>query len=366
MERTHQRNVTFVVTLGSSSLDYYAQKLAEHLPVPKLYTDVYGRSREVFNVPLASAAAARAAWGDAAFVRRLRVTDGVIHLPNHHLARYGPFVSRPYVVTVHDLIRQFDARGREPLIHAPNRRDRLLLRLDAAGIRKAPMVIAVSETTKRDLVRHLDIPESRITVVYEGVDHRQFRPVERRLHEQPYILFVGSEHPRKNLATLLEAFARLKREPRFQDLTLVKVGEAGGREAPFRERTLRAVSEFGLERDVMFAGPVEADDLAAYYSGAECLVLPSLYEGFGLPPVEAMACGCPVVVARAGALPEIGGDAAVVVPPRGAEALAAAMREILTDARLRSDLAARGIARAGEFSWERAARETLAVYERIG
>ena len=357
--------VTFVVTTGTGSLDYYSQKLAEKLPVAKLRIDVAGRSGDLFRVPVLSLAAARALRRDLALVRLLRRVDGLVHLPHHHLARHGRWLPQPYVVTVHDLMRLLDLRGGTPLISAPSARDRLYLRLDAAGIRRAAAIIAPSQATKRDLIRHLGVPEKRISVVYEGVDHDVFRPVERRVFTDPYVLFVGSEHPRKNLATLFRAFARVKADGFFPELKLVKVGAPGSGEAPFREQSVRAAREAGVEEDVIFVGRAVGDELAAYYSGAECLVLPSLYEGFGLPPVEAMACGCPVVVSNVTSLPEIAGDAALLVDPTDDAALARAIVALLDDAALRAGLRARGLARAAEFSWERAATETLAVYERL-
>jgi len=358
-----------VTTVGGGSMDAYAQCLAQELTrhggVRTLQTDVYQRVAELFNVPLLSRVAAGAAREDAHFIATLRRVREPVHLPNHHLGRYGRFLTVPYVVTVHDLIRYFDCKGWGPFIHRPNLRDRLYLSLDYAGIRRATVIIAVSHTTKRDLVRHLGIPPERIVVTYEGIDHARFRPVARRLVAPPYVLFVGSEHPRKNLSTLLRAMRLLKDQARFRDLRLVKVSAAGGREAPFRQRTLAAIAALGLERDVLMTDRVPDEDLPAYYGGAACLVLPSRYEGFGFPPLEAMACGCPVIVARAGALPEIAGDAALVVDPRDPRALARAIEGVLTDDCLRRELVDRGLRRACHFTWERTARATLAVYRAV-
>ena len=355
--------VLLVKTEGNGSLDRYSQKLAEHLDVQTLRSDIYQRSAEVFNVPLLSAASLRALAADVQFVRELRRRNQLVHLPNHHLGRYGRFLSAPFVVTVHDLIRYFDAKGLGPFIHSPNVRDRACLRVDYSGISRAAAVIAVSNKTKQDLIEHLGLPEERIFVIYEGVDRVQFRPTEPAPVGHPYVLFVGSEHPRKNLRTLLHAFAALKRSPRFADLKLVKVGAAGGPEAPFREDTLSSVSELGLEGEVVFTERVRDDELPAYYSGARCLVLASFYEGFGLPPLEAMACGCPVIVSSAGALPEIAGDAALVIDPHDRKALADALRRVLEDESLRASLRQRGFERSKHFSWEEAARETAAVYD---
>ena len=180
-----------------------------------------------------------------------------------------------------------------------------------------------------------------------------------------YILYVGSEQPRKNVGTLLAAFAELRQDARFRDVALVKVGDPGGPEAPFRARTLRAVSELGLEDDVVFLGHVANEELRSLYAGSQCLVLPSLHEGFGLTPLEAMACGCPAVVSNTTSMPEVAGGAALLVDPRSSRALALALETVLTDERKRRELVGRGLARAQEFSWQRAAAETVRVYERF-
>ncbi len=202
-------------------------------------------------------------------------------------------------------------------------------------------------------------------MVPEGLDHELFRPVPDRPVAGPYLLFVGSEHPRKNLATLLRAFARLKRDRRWRRLRLVKVGAAGSGEAPFREATLLAVRQLGLSEDVVFTEDVAERDLPGYYCGAACLVLPSRAEGFGFPPLEAMACGCPVVVSTAGALPEMVGDAGLLVAPQDVSGLVQAMRAVLGDDELRRRLRERGLRRAQEFSWEHTARATRRVYETV-
>ena len=351
--------IALVRTGGGGSLDLYAQRLSERLGVATLGAN--GVPPRRFNVPIISRSAARLAVEDARFVRALRSTETPLHLPNQHLGRYGRFLSTPYLLTVHDLIRYFDGKLAGALIHRPNNRDRVLLNADIVGARRAAAVIAVSATTKRDLVCHLGLDEHRVHVVHNGVDHKTFRPVLEAGYEFPYVLFVGSEHPRKNLLGLLRAFSHLVRERAFADLRLVKVGAAGGGEAPFRERTLRAIDELGLRHRVVLTGRIPDDRLAGLYSGASCFVLPSLYEGFGLPPLEAMACGCPVVVSRAGALPEVVADAGLIVESPGAGALARAMREALSPATA-AELRRRGLRRASGFSWERTARETSAVY----
>ncbi|MEI6137504.1 MAG: glycosyltransferase family 1 protein, partial [Chloroflexota bacterium] len=268
-----------VTTAGLGSMDQYASELSSRLPeVSVLATDESQRIERQFNRSLWSLDSLRALRADINVVKCLRQIDEPLHFPNHHLARYARFLDVPYVVTVHDLIRYFDLSRHEPLIHRPNLRDRIHLALDYSGIRRATAIIAVSNTTKADIVEHLGVPESRIHVVYDGVDPRRFHPTQARPFEYPYILYVGSEHPRKNLAELIEAFAMLKASGQFPDLRLVKVGAAGGSESDFRGATQRLIDEYGIADHVVIADRVHDDALPAYYAGAACTVMPSLYE----------------------------------------------------------------------------------------
>jgi glycosyltransferase involved in cell wall biosynthesis len=344
-------------------MDVYGRELAARLRARTLRSDVGRRSAEVFGIAPVGRAAARAAAADARFVRALRgARGGLLHLTGHHLARYGPLARSPYVVTVHDVIRHLDAWGGEPLIAPMNARDRALLAADRAGIRRAAACIAVSAHTAADVVARLGVPAERVHVVHEAVDHRRFRPVGGRPVEHPYVLFVGSEHPRKNLATLLRAFAALRREPGFEALKLVKVGAPGAPRDGFHLPARRLVGELGLGEHVVFAGRIPDDDLPRWYSAAACLALPSRGEGFGLPPLEAMACGCTVVVSNAGALPEVAGGAALLTDPGDAERLRAHLRAVLTRPELAQELRARGLARAAGFTWERTVEGTGAAY----
>ena len=354
-----------VVTIDSGSLDMYAHKLSENLGVPLLLLDIRGKVTRDFNIRWWFRKAVITLWYDWCLVRTLNKLGDVVHLLNQHLGRYGSFLRVPYIITVHDLIRYFNLKGFATFIHRPNLRDRFYLNLDYKSVKKATRIIAVSETTKNDLMHYLGIPDERISVIYVGVDHRLFRPVPHRIYDTPYILFVGSEHPRKNFAGLLEAFSRLKGEPRFKELKLVKVGKAGGQEADFRGQTMEVVSALGLVGEVIFTDFVPEADLPVYYSGAEVFVLPSLYEGFGFPPLEAMACGCPVVTSNTSSLPEVVGEAGIMVNPYDTDSLAEAMRQVLTNSILREDMVRKGLEQAKKFSWEKAARRTLKVYNQV-
>jgi len=357
--------VTLVVTTGSGSLDLYVQKLAEKLDVSKLFTDIYQGNAELFNVSFFNRRALKAIWQDRHFIRIMNQLDGIVHLPNHHLGRYGLSLKRPYIITVHDLIRYLEFRRLNTFIQRPNFRDYIYLSLDYKGIKKATHIIAVSHATKCDLIQHLAIAEENISVVYEGIDHQVFRPVERRLIDYPYVLYVGTEQPRKNLVGLLRAFRMLKSHNGFKDFKLVKVGRSGGLNDEFRKETILTIRELDLSNDVIFTDYVPEEDLPAYYSGAGCFVLPSLYEGFGFTPLEAMACGCPVIVSNAASLPEIVGDAALLVEPNDTSSLVGCLQVVLTNKGLRQQLVSKGLKRANLFSWENTARETLNVYENV-
>jgi glycosyltransferase involved in cell wall biosynthesis len=354
-----------VVTEGPGSMDLYSRRLAENLNVPILRTDIYQRTGRLFNIGWLHPRAISSFLIDWGFVRKLNKPKDIIHLPNQHLGRYGNFLKTPYIVTVHDLIRYFDMMNYDTFIHPPNLRDRFYLDLDYKGIKKATRIISVSQATKNDLVQHLGISDDRINVVHNGVDHNLFRPVSERMYGEPYILFVGSEHPRKNFTAVVKTFALLKLERRFKELKLVKVSPAGGREGEFRKRSLELIDVLNLHRDVVFTDFVPAANLPAYYSGAQMCILPSLYEGFGLPILEAMACGCPVIVSNISSLPEVAGDAAIKVAPQDIDGLVQAARQILTDDKLRSEFIEKGLKRAAEFSWQKTAKETQAVYTQV-
>jgi len=234
------------------------------------------------------------------------------------------------------------------------------------AVQSAEAIIAVSDSTRRDLIAHTAAPADKITVVYEAAGPA-FQPVtdaatlaavrQKYGLPQDFVLFVGTIEPRKNLATLLKAF-QVSRFT-FHALKLVIAGRQGW----LFEEILAQARELGPA--VQFIGGVLPEDLPALYSAARLFVLPSLYEGFGLPVLEAMACGTPVVCSHASSLPEVAGDAALLVEPHDVDGLAAALQRALTDEALRGGMIERGLAQAARFSWEKAARETLAVYRAV-
>jgi glycosyltransferase involved in cell wall biosynthesis len=240
---------------------------------------------------------------------------------------------------------------------------RLFTRL---SVRRASRVIAISASTARDVTHFFGVPAGRICVTLPGVDaacqpiHDKSRLADfRRLHGLPerFILFVGTLEPRKNLLTLLQAYAEFRRQTR-SDYKLVLGGGVGWLHRPI----LAAVEELRLQGDVIFPGFIPDDELPLWYNTADVFVYPSLYEGFGLPPLEAMACGTPVIVSNVSSLPEVVGDAAVLVDPHEPDEWAAALAALCRDSNLQAALASRGLERAQEFSWTRMARETIQVY----
>ena len=271
-----------------------------------------------------------------------------------------PFVGRSarYVATVHDVIALI-------LPETFTRRHRVVVRAALAAVRRrADLVLVPSSAVKRDIVQRLGLPDDRVVVTPEGCEPR-FRPtpcaevLARYGLPSRYVLAVGTLEPRKNLTALLHAFARLHREGGIDPaLRLVLVGARGWLDEPIYE----AVRSLGLDQRVHFAGFVDDADLPAVYSGAALFVFASLHEGFGLPLLEAMACGVPVVTSNVSAMPEVAGDAALLVDPRDVDDLAAAIARLLRDDSLRDRVRGAGIARAREFPWAATARRTLDAY----
>ena len=239
-----------------------------------------------------------------------------------------------------------------------------------AKIHKADHIIAVSHATKADIVKHLNVPSGKITVIYEGVDFLRFRIIvdtsplnfirQEYCLPQQFILTVATLEPRKNIEGLLFAYRRLK-QIIHNPPKLVIVGRQG-----WKSDTIPGtLQELGLQRDVIFTGYVSDEHLPLIYSNALMFVYPSFHEGFGLPVLEAMACGVPVLTSDTSALREIVGDAAITVDPTNYYALAERMKEIITSHKIRSQLKERALNHVRNFSWESCARKTLNVYENL-
>ncbi len=283
----------------------------------------------------------------------------LIHSPDFIPPLYNRI---PAVITVHDLAFLLYPN----FVTAESARYYGQLR-EAVG--RANRIIAVSQSTKQDLIDLIGAPENKIDVIYEAADPA-FRPIpheeaRRRLAAsdidapERFILFVGTIEPRKNLGALLRAYHLLRQRYRV-DAPLLLSGAMGW----LSEDILDLVKELGLEEDVRFLGKTSTEQLLCLYNLATALAHPAHYEGFGLTPLEAMACGAPVVCSDGGSLPEVVGDAAILAPPDDPEAWAVALHRVLEDAGLRRSLSEKGLARARRFSWEKAARETLETYRK--
>lgn len=237
-----------------------------------------------------------------------------------------------------------------------------------AGLRKARLVLCVSENVRALTAERFNVPPERLAVVYHGVDPA-FRPMaadeaRRRVQADfglagPYILFVGKIEQRKNIVRLLEAYHRLREHDPGVRLVLA------GRPTWDRRFLDDAVTRLRLQNAVVELGHLGQEALPPLYCAAEMFVFPSLWEGFGLPVLEAMACGTPVITSNVSSLPEIAGDAAVLVDPNAVDDLAAAMYSLRTDAALRRTLRERGLVRAAAFTWRRTAEQTIDAYRRV-
>jgi glycosyltransferase involved in cell wall biosynthesis len=285
----------------------------------------------------------------------------LFHAPHYVLP---PLVHCRSVVTIHDCIHLMFPQ------YLPNRLAWAYARtLMWAATHRSDRVLTVSETSKRDILRFFDIPPEKIEVIYNGIDERFWtappeeevvRVRERFQLTDPFLLYAGNIKPHKNLERLIEAFHRLRQDG-CPELKLLIIGDEISKYAALRH----AVHRHHLHKHVRFLGFVSTDMLAVLYRLAAVFVFPSLYEGFGLPPLEAMASGTPVVTSNVSSLPEVAGDAALLVDPGDPDAIAAGIRMVLTDGALRETLRARGLARARLFSWADSVSRIRKVYAEV-
>jgi len=302
-----------------------------------------------------------------------QLSADITHIP---LNRVPLFMPRPYVVTVHDLSSLLfdEMHGTARSLHH--------FRVQR-GLARASRIMAVSASTRRDIHTLTGIPEEDVRVVYnapdprffehghladaraagpESGDHERRRILERYQINYPFLLYAGNIRPQKNIPRLVEAFAvvksDLKDDPRYRDLHLIIIGDTISKYPSVR----RAVIQSRVEHSVRFLGFVPFDTLRAFYELSTAFVFPSLYEGFGLPPLEAMAAGAPVLVSSVSSLPEVAGDAAIQVNPENVFDIARGIKELLLNDRLRADLIERGRQHAASFSWRYAAEQVTRIY----
>jgi glycosyltransferase involved in cell wall biosynthesis len=298
-------------------------------------------------------------WSVPRALRRERVT--LFHAPHYVLP---PLVRCRSVVTIHDVIHLMFPH------YLPNRLAWSYARTSIQmAARRATRVMTVSESSKRDILRYVDVDPAKIDVIHNAYDERfSVEPCEEevvrvreryQLHDE-FVLYAGNVKPHKNLERLIEAFDLVRRRG-LEHLKLVLIGSEISRYASLR----RAVHRHQLHQHVRFLGYQPEEALAILYRLAGVFVFPSLYEGFGLPPLEAMASGTPVVMSNVPSLVEVGGDAAVLVDPYDPVAIADGIHRVLTDARLEQDLRQKGLARAKQFSWATSVERVRAIYTSV-
>ncbi|SRR5579884_368556 len=290
----------------------------------------------------------------------------VFHIP-HRSVPY--FIPCPYVATVHDLDQILFREA-----YGSRLKSEIFFHVLRHGLRRADRIIAVSQATKRDLISLLAIPEERIHVIHNAIDdeftkrdsdQERRRTLERYQVDYPFLLYVGNIQPQKNLPRLVEAFAvvqaELEQHLHYRNLRLIIIGNELGAHPDLRRSVIRS----RVQHRVRFLGFVPIDTLRIFYSSAAAFVFPSLYEGFGLPPLEAMAQGTPVVTSNVSSLPEVVGDAALMVNPENVFDIARGIRQALLDDALRRQLSARGREQAVRYSWDRAADRVLEIYRDV-
>ncbi len=276
-----------------------------------------------------------------------------------------PFCPCPFVVSIHDL-------SFEHLPQTFKRRSRTQLRLTVRhSARRAARILSLSQHTRSDIMETYGIEPDKIEAIpLAAPDHfgavTDYRELQRVRHnygiDGDYILSVGSIQPRKNLARLIKAYAQLRGDCSADKLPkLVLVGKC----AWLYDETLRTLDQMGVKDSVILTGYVPESDLPVLYSSALCFVYPSYFEGFGLPPLEAMKCGAPVIVGNRTSLPEVVGDAGLTVDPFDVDAIAGAIRKLMSDSTLRATLSQKGQERASAFTWRETARQTLQIYQDV-
>lgn len=366
----------------NAGLSRYTQQLASHLfanhsqelDLTLFYNAHSGHTLPpaLNPIPTQTISLGQYAWRLSVLVSQLaRYPAYEAHLPAgqlyHATEHLLPHLRRATVLTVHDLIFE-----RYPKHHKLT--NRLFLTVGMRlFVRRATQIIAVSQQTKQDLIELYQTPSEKIHVIYQGID-ASFTPaipaeIDRVRNSyapravdgsvRPYLLMLGTLEPRKNHLTAMKAIARLKHAGLPHALLI-----AGGEGWLFEPIRLQ-VQALGLENDVLFTGYVPSADLAPLYGGATCVLQPSLYEGFGFPVLEAMACGAPVVCSNTSSLPEAAGDAALLIDPLDDEALATAIQRVINEAGLADAMRAQGLIHATQFRWERCAAETVGLYREI-
>ncbi|MCQ6963212.1 glycosyltransferase family 4 protein [Methanolobus chelungpuianus] len=285
--------------------------------------------------------------------------ENIKHITSQDLAYILKFVKMERsVVTCHDLIPVVYDKTRSPV-----------WKLNMEGLKKSDRIITISDFSKTDIVKHLDYPEDQIRIASPAVNHSTYFEKRDRgvlakhniKDNEKVILYVGSEQPRKNVPNLIKAFSKLKNK--FPYVKLLKIGKPQHPSA--RKELLELIDLLKLNKDVVFIGYISEEELTKYYNAADLFIFPSLYEGFGLPPLEAMACGTPVITSNTSSLPEVVDDSGIMVDPFDIDSMATQMYDILTNEALHESLVKKGLKRARMFTWKDTAKKTMEVYNEL-
>jgi glycosyltransferase involved in cell wall biosynthesis len=358
---TYTRNIVRALSRLDQKNNYFLigspEKVAEIGPLPPNF----------HTVPLLRADSTLKGYVECrSTIQRLQCD--LVHIP--HLFWFPRSLPCPYVMTVHDVLEHmYRAHGQSGL------RRSLHFHLTSRVLHGASRIFAVSRFTKSEIEELFGIPEERIEVVYNAIDERFLRGhasetdrqllAERYLLQHPFLLYAGRISPHKNVVRIIEAFAALKaeleKEGKFAGLKLIIIGDELSKHPDLRRTVIRG----GVQNDVRFMGFVPIEVLRIFYDAAKLFVFPSLYEGFGLPPLEAMAHGTPVVTSNTSSLPEVVGSGAVLVNPENVFEIMRALHRVLLDQPLREKLKQRGYMQAKKFSWDASARQILDVYYQI-
>jgi len=358
---TYTRNVVRALGRLDHSNHYFLigapQKVAEIGPLPPSFK----------TIPLLDDATTAKGYIEFRTILK-RLDCDLVHIP--HLFWMPRGLPCPYVITVHDVLehmyRTHDGSGLRRSLH---------YHLTRRVLKGAGRILAVSKFTKSEIERLFGIRGSAIEVVYNAIDERFLRGhasesdrqilAERYLVTYPFLLYAGRISPHKNLVRIIEAFSALKaeleKEGKFPDLKLIIIGDELSKHPDLRRTVIRS----GVHHDVRFMGFVPIEMLRVFYDAAKIFVFPSLYEGFGLPPLEAMAHGTPVVTSNTSSLPEVVGNAAVLVNPENVFEIMRALHRVLLDQALRDKIKQRGYEQAKRFSWDESARRTLQIYQEV-
>ena len=355
--------------LGSSQVGFnlikYINKIDEKndytVLIPEAPLEDFPPERERFNYKILHPKRLWTYWTLPLFLYRNKNKYDVFFTPTHYIPRFAPCKR---VVTIFDL----------SFIHFPESFTKIdlwkLSNLTKFSIKDANHIITISQFSKRDIINQYKVDKDKITVAYPGfnsniffpVDLPKIQPVLEKYHIRGnYIIYVGTIQPRKNLVRLMEAVSKI------EGLNLVVVGKTTGpgRQGWMYEDILQAPKKLGIEQRVIFTGFVPNKDLAVLLNGAVAFIQPSLWEGFGIPVVEAMACGVPVIVSNVSSLPEIVGKAGLLIDPYSIDQIEQAIRTVIADKKLRSKLSKLGLKQSSKFSWQKMARVVLKALESI-